>query len=48
MFETIKRNPPPLTLSCAPSADEGPTVYKRRRIQLKHRKAKTNKKIKGK
>jgi hypothetical protein len=22
-----KRNPPPLTVSCAPSGDEGPTVY---------------------
>jgi hypothetical protein len=22
-----KNNPPPLTVSCAPSGDEGPTVY---------------------
>jgi hypothetical protein len=29
-----KRNPPPLTVSCAPSGDEGPTVY----IQTKERK----------
>jgi hypothetical protein len=31
-----KRNPPPLTVSCAPSGDEGPTVY----IQTKERKKK--------
>jgi hypothetical protein len=31
-----KRNPPPLTVSCAPSEDEGPTVY----IQTKERKKK--------
>jgi hypothetical protein len=31
-----KRNPPPLTASCAPSGDEGPTVY----IQTKERKSK--------
>jgi hypothetical protein len=31
-----KRNPPPLTVSCAPSGDEGPTVY----IQTKERKTK--------
>jgi hypothetical protein len=31
-----KRNPPPLTVSCAPSGDEGPTVY----IQTKERKSK--------
>jgi hypothetical protein len=30
-----KRNPPPLTVSCAPSGDEGPTVY----IQTKERKS---------
>jgi hypothetical protein len=29
-----KRNPPPLMVSCAPSGDEGPTVY----IQTKERK----------
>jgi hypothetical protein len=29
-----KRNPPPLIVSCAPSGDEGPTVY----IQTKERK----------
>jgi hypothetical protein len=34
-----KRNPPPLTVSCAPSGDEGPTVY----IQTKGRKKKTTK-----
>jgi hypothetical protein len=32
-----KRNPPSLTVSCAPSGDEGPTVY----IQTKERKSKT-------
>jgi hypothetical protein len=32
-----KRNPPPLTVSCAPSGDEGPTVY----IQTNERKSKT-------
>jgi hypothetical protein len=26
-----KRNPPPLTVSCAPSGDEGPTVYIQRK-----------------
>jgi hypothetical protein len=31
-----KSNPPPLTVSCAPSGDEGPTVY----IQTKERKSK--------
>jgi hypothetical protein len=31
-----KRNPPPLTVSCAPSGDEGPTVY----IQTKESKQK--------
>jgi hypothetical protein len=31
------RNPPPLTVSCAPSGDEGPTVY----IQTKEKKNKT-------
>jgi hypothetical protein len=31
-----KRNPPPLTVSCAPSGDEGPTVY----IQTKEEKKK--------
>jgi hypothetical protein len=36
--ETIdKRNPLPLTVSCAPSGDEGPTVY----IPTKERKLKT-------
>jgi hypothetical protein len=35
-----KRNPPPLTVSCAPSGDEGPTVY----IQTKERKTKTKNK----
>jgi hypothetical protein len=35
-----KRNPPPLTVSCAPSGDEGPTVY----IQTKERNSKTNQK----
>jgi hypothetical protein len=34
-----KRNPPPLTVSCAPSGDEGPTVY----IQTKESKKKTKK-----
>jgi hypothetical protein len=35
-----KRNPPPFTVSCAPSGDEGPTVY----IQTKeNRKEKQNK-----
>jgi hypothetical protein len=29
-----KRNPPPLAVSCAPSGDEGPTVY----IQTKDKK----------
>jgi hypothetical protein len=37
-----KRNPPPLTVSCAPSGDEGPTVY----IQTKERNSKS--KIKNK
>jgi hypothetical protein len=37
-----KRNPPPLTVSCAPSGDEGPTVY----IQTKERKEKKTKKQK--
>jgi hypothetical protein len=36
----VKRNPPPLTVSCAPSGDEGPTVY----IQTKERKSKTKNK----
>jgi hypothetical protein len=31
-----KRNPPPLTVSCGPSGDEGPIVY----IQTKERKKK--------
>jgi hypothetical protein len=31
-----KRNPPPLTVSCASSGDEGPTVY----IQTQERKSK--------
>jgi hypothetical protein len=35
-----KRNPPPLAVSCAPSGDEGPTVY----IQTNERKTKTTKK----
>jgi hypothetical protein len=35
-----KRNPPPLTVSCAPSGGEGPTVY----IQTKERKKKNKKK----
>jgi hypothetical protein len=35
-----KRNPPPLTVSCAPSGDEGPTVY----IQTKERKSKSKNK----
>jgi hypothetical protein len=35
-----KRNPPPLTVSCAPSGDEDPTVY----IQTKERKKKKKKK----
>jgi hypothetical protein len=35
-----KRNPPPLTVSCAASGDEGPTVY----IQTKERKSKTKNK----
>jgi hypothetical protein len=34
-----KRNPPPLTVSCAPSGDEGPTVY----IQTKESKQKNTK-----
>jgi hypothetical protein len=34
-----KRNPPPLTVSCAPSGDEGPTVD----IQTKERKKKHQK-----
>jgi hypothetical protein len=34
-----KRNPPPLTVSCAPSGDEGPTVY----IQTKEKKTKKTK-----
>jgi hypothetical protein len=34
-----KRNPPPLTVSCAPSGDEGPTVY----IQQKKEKIKNQK-----
>jgi hypothetical protein len=34
-----KRNPPPLTVSCAPSGDEGPTVY----IQTNDSKKKTKK-----
>jgi hypothetical protein len=34
-----KRNPPPLTVSCAPSGDEGPTVY----IQTKERRRKNKK-----
>jgi hypothetical protein len=34
-----KRNPPRLTVSCAPSRDEGPTVY----IETKERKKKTKK-----
>jgi hypothetical protein len=32
-----KRNPPPLTVSCAPSGDEGPIIY----IKTKERKTKT-------
>jgi hypothetical protein len=24
---SVQKNPPPLTVSCAPSGDEGPTVY---------------------
>jgi hypothetical protein len=32
-----KRNPPPLTASCAPSGDEDPGVY----MQTKERKQKT-------
>jgi hypothetical protein len=32
-----KRNPPPLTMGCAPSGDEGPTVY----IQTKEKTNKT-------
>jgi hypothetical protein len=39
-----KRNPPPLTVSCAPSGDGGPTVY----IQTKERKRKTKTKTKTK
>jgi hypothetical protein len=35
-----KRNPPPLTVSCAAFGDEGPTVY----IQTKEKNKKTNKK----
>jgi hypothetical protein len=39
-IETLdKRNPPPLTVSCAHSGDEGPPVY----IQTKERKTKTPK-----
>jgi hypothetical protein len=34
-----KRNSPPLTVSCVPSGDEGPTVY----IQTKESKKKTKK-----
>jgi hypothetical protein len=34
-----KRNPPPLTVSCAPSGDEGPTVY----IQTQGKKTKNKK-----
>jgi hypothetical protein len=34
-----KRNPPPLTVSCAPLGDEGPTVY----IQTDERKKKAKK-----
>jgi hypothetical protein len=37
-----KRNPPPLTVSCAPSGDEGPTIY----IQNKERKKEKTKKQK--
>jgi hypothetical protein len=37
-----KRNPPPLMVSCAPSGDEGPTVY----IQPKERKKKQKQKTK--
>jgi hypothetical protein len=37
------RNPPPLTVSCAPSGDEGPTVY----IQTNERKKKKKKKQSG-
>jgi hypothetical protein len=37
-----KRNLPPLTVSCAPSGDVGPTVY----IQTKERKKTKNKKQK--
>jgi hypothetical protein len=37
-----KTNPPPLTVSCAPSGDEGPTVC----IQTKETKEKTKKKTK--
>jgi hypothetical protein len=35
-----KRKPPPLTVSCAPSGDEDPTVY----IQTKEKKKKKTKK----
>jgi hypothetical protein len=35
-----KRNPPPLTVSFAPSGDEGPTVY----IQTNERKSNPNNK----
>jgi hypothetical protein len=36
-----KRNPPPLTVRCAPSEDEGPTVY----TQAKEKKKNTKYKI---
>jgi hypothetical protein len=38
------RHPPPLTVSCAPSGDEGPTVY----IQTKEREKKQKKQKKQK
>jgi hypothetical protein len=33
-YKRDKRNPPPLTVSCAPSGDEGPTSY----IEIKENK----------
>jgi hypothetical protein len=36
-----KRNPPPLRMSCAPSGDEGPTVYIQTNESKKNKKPKT-------
>jgi hypothetical protein len=37
-----KRNPPPLTVSCAPLGDEGPSVYSQIKESTKQQKNKNN------